>query len=407
VITDGVEGDPILFDDKLETVLDAPGGAFEWHVNPSTRPAVARATGRTPEGEPSPPKEFSGGIMGTGEEGDDGVAAPAGDAESNDPTNYNDHTIVVPPQGNGVDNGKMTVRIEWAAADSDWDIRLYRDENADGAPDEPDNPVGKSQQGPTSSEQVTVSESATGSPAGLRPGNYILRVNNFAAGPEGGYTGTVIFQGPDPPVAAQVESWQLTCELGGSVLTTTQVTIDRGERKEVDLSACAAAIREDCLSIRGRFRGRRLGPATLGRTRARQRAAFRGKRPRRRRGIDSYCLAGGGTLRIGYPTGRLQRALSRQQRVRVRRKAVLLLTSSAQFGLRGIRVGATAGRVGARLRGERRIRVGRNVWFLAGGARARLVFKVRAGRVREIGLADKRVTRTRRGARRFLSAWRL
>ena len=393
VITDGVEGDPILFDDHLETVLDAPGGAFEWHVNPSTRPVVAKATGRPAQGEPSPPIQFSGGVTGTGEPGDDGVAVPAADAESDDPMNYNDHTIVVPPQGNGVDNGKMTVLIEWAAAGSDWDIRLYRDEDANGVPDEPDNPVGKSQQGPTSSEQVTVSESTAAS--GLRPGNYILRVNNFAAGPEGGYTGTVTFQGPDPPVAAQVESWQLACEFAGRVLTTTQVTIDRGERKEVDLSRCATAIRQDCVGIRGTFRGRRLGQVALRRARGRQRAAFRGKQLRRRRRIDSYCVAGGGTLRIGY------------RKLRRRQRAVLVLASGRQFPIRGMRVGDRARRVRRRLRGELRLRVGRNVWYLAPGRRARLVFKVRNGRVRELGIADKRLTRTRRGARRFLRTWRL
>ena len=408
VITDGVEGDVIEFDDKLETILDAPGGAFEWHTNPSTRPIVARDTGRAPQGEPSPPVEFSGGVTGTGQPGDDGQAVPAGDAESNDPSNYNDHAIQIPAQGGGVDNAKMTVRIEWAAPASDWDIRLYRDADADGVPDDPANPVGKSQQGPTDSEQVTVSEPPGGTTPGVGTGNFILRVNNFSAGPTvaGDYSGTVTFQGPDPLVVAQVESWTLTCEQPeGNVLTTAQVTVARGERKSVDLSACAAAIRKSCLNARRGVRGRRLGPAFLGRTRARQRAAFRGKRRSSRRGIDSYCLAGGGNVRIGYPTSRLNRSIGRSLRVRVRSRAVLVLTSSDRYAVGRVRVGDSVRRLRSRLRGERRYRVGRNTWYAARGGGVRRVFKVRAGRVREVGIADRRLTRTRGATRRFLRSW--
>ena len=34
-------------------------GAFEWHINPSTRPLVAKDSGRPATGEPSPPQEFA------------------------------------------------------------------------------------------------------------------------------------------------------------------------------------------------------------------------------------------------------------------------------------------------------------------------------------------------------------
>ena len=58
-----------------------------------------------------------------------------------------------------------------------------------------------------------------------------------------------------------------------------------------------------CLNSRGGVRGKRLGPAALGRTRSRQRRLMRGKALKSRAGIDRYCAAGGGSFRIGYRQG--------------------------------------------------------------------------------------------------------
>jgi hypothetical protein len=42
---------------------------------------------------------------------------------------------------------------------------------------------------------------------------------------------------------------------------------------------------------------------------------------------------------------------------------------------------------------------------VARGRKARVLFRTRHGRVREMGLADRRLTATRRGAGRLLRAW--
>jgi Tol biopolymer transport system component len=162
-----------------------------------------------------------------------------------------------------------------------------------------------------------------------------------------------------------------------------------------------------CLNSRGGARGRRLGPAVLGRTRTRQRRAFRGKRLRSRRGIDRYCATGGGSFRIGYPTRRLNAGLSRRERARIRRRAVLILTSSRRFSVRRIRRGTSVRRLRRLLRGERRVPVGRNVWYLAAGRSARVVFKTRGRRVLDVGIADRRLTTGGGAQTRFLRAWQL
>jgi hypothetical protein len=63
-------------------------------------------------------------------------------------------------------------------------------------------------------------------------------------------------------------------------------------------------------------------------------------------------------------------------------------------------------RVPRRVRRARRLRLGRNTWYLARGRTSRLAFKVRGGRVREVGIADRRLTASRRGTKRFLRSFR-
>ena len=122
--------------------------------------------------------------------------------------------------------------------------------------------------------------------------------------------------------------------------------------------------------------------------------------------MERYCIRGGGTLRIGYPTTRLNRSLGRSLRRRIRDRSVLALTTSTRYRVAGIRRGSSVRSLRRRVRGERRFRVGRNVWYLARGRSSTLAFKTRGGRVLEIGLADRRLTGTTRGSNRLLRAWR-
>ena len=164
--------------------------------------------------------------------------------------------------------------------------------------------------------------------------------------------------------------------------------------------------RTGCVNYRSGIGGTRVGPARLGRSRRAQSRRFRGSRLRSRRGMDRYCMAGGGSLRVGYPTRRFLRTLGRRARGRVRGRAVIILTSSKRYRLRRVRPGLRGRALRRRVRGMSRIRVGRNVWFVArSGRRSRAIFKVRRGRVLEIGLVDPRLTRSRRASARLLRGW--
>ena len=163
-----------------------------------------------------------------------------------------------------------------------------------------------------------------------------------------------------------------------------------------------------CAAARGGVRGKSVGRARLGRRRATNRRAFpRSSLSRPRRTLDRFCLIGRrDATRVGYPSRRFRSAISRRERRRIRDRAVLALSNHPAFAVRGVRTGAALRTMRRRVRGERRFRVGRNSWYLARGSRARIVFRVSRSKVREVGLADLRLTSTPRKARRFLRAFR-
>jgi hypothetical protein len=162
--------------------------------------------------------------------------------------------------------------------------------------------------------------------------------------------------------------------------------------------------KSSCVAVSGRLRGRRLGRVALGRTRARNRRAFP-THTRPRGSVDRYCFSDGRHLRIGYPSQALLGTLGGRERRRVRGRAVFMTTSSTHYSARGITHGAGLALLEARVSRLGHHRVGINDWYVRRGKRATLLYKVRAGRVREVGLADRRLTRGRARTARFLGSF--
>jgi hypothetical protein len=140
---------------------------------------------------------------------------------------------------------------------------------------------------------------------------------------------------------------------------------------------------------------RRAGARAIGRVRVGQRrSAVRramGSRGTYRRFVDRFCLRGGGALRVGYSR---------------RNRAVLILSSSRSTALARMRRGASVRSLRGRVGGLTAVRVGRNVWFTRPRGSSTQVFKVQRGRVREVGLAARRLTATPRQVARFFRAVR-
>ena len=162
-----------------------------------------------------------------------------------------------------------------------------------------------------------------------------------------------------------------------------------------------------CLNTDGTLTGKQLGPARLGRRLAEQRAVFEGANRQTRANLDRFCAEGGGNFRIGYPTPRLTRKLSRGLKRKVKGRVVIVLTSSRRFSLRGIVVGDTVAEARSRLTREQKFKIGSNTWYVAKRGGARLLVKTKGGKVREVGIGDPRLTTSAKATKRFLNAWKL
>jgi hypothetical protein len=159
-----------------------------------------------------------------------------------------------------------------------------------------------------------------------------------------------------------------------------------------------------CPRATGRLTGVTLGRLRLGMTRTRARHILPRFSTRGRRFMDFFCLSPIG-IRVGYPSPKLLRTVSKRDRRRVSGRVVLALTADSYYALRGVHPGRRLASVARSLRAGRGFRVGLNTWYLTPNGSSRGVLKVRHGVIEEIGLADKSLTSTRRAALRFFKSF--
>jgi len=200
-----------LFPDALDYKYASKGGRFDWNVNPSTRPLVAGRFGR----DPIAPKQE-----------DITFANPPGIPAENQEADYTTgayeaipFTVGGPPD---VDNGRMTVHIEWGNPETDWDLYVVN---------EAGEVVTQSASfGDTTEDAVLVDPP---------PGNYVAHVVNFdqvdgAPALDDWTNGHVTFLSPTPRHVDIKEAWHLTCEdKKGKVRVTRDVVVDRGDKVNV------------------------------------------------------------------------------------------------------------------------------------------------------------------------------
>jgi Zinc carboxypeptidase len=200
-----VIGDPRTFTDTLTSELRSAGGSFAWHVNPSTRPLVAGRHGRDPTGPPQARIDLANP---TGVPEENTVYPPGGPVE--------EIPFTVQGPADGVDNGRMTVHIEWGSPDTDWDVYV----------------IGPSGQIVTQSASFgdTTEDATLFDPP---PGQYRAVVVNYDQvmnTPDDWFGGNVTFRSPTPRIETGTkESWTLTCtDSRGRMQASRQVIVDRG-----------------------------------------------------------------------------------------------------------------------------------------------------------------------------------
>jgi len=207
-------GDPIRFTDSLSSELKATGGEFTWHVNPSTRPLVAGRNGRDATG---PPQQRIDLVNPPGIPPENPNYPPGGPVE--------EIPFTVQGPADGVDNGRMTVHVEWSSPDTDWDIYVI-------------GPNGQIVTQSASFGDATEDATLFDPP----PGQYKLQVVSYDQvmhTPDDWFNGNVSFRSPTPRVETGAkESWTLTCtNAAGHVEATRQVIVDRGAQANVG-NAC-------------------------------------------------------------------------------------------------------------------------------------------------------------------------
>ena len=207
-------GDPLQFTDSLSSELKPSGPTFAWHVNPSTRPLVAGRHGRDAAGPPQARIDLANP---PGVPAENTIYPPDGPVE--------EIPFTVKGPADGVDNGRMTVHIEWSSPDTDWDIYVI-------------GPDGRIVTQSAAFGDTTEDASLFDPP----PGNYKLHVVNYDQvmnTPDDWRGGNVTFSSPTPRIETGTkESWTLTClDSRGRVQATRQVVVDRGARARVG-NAC-------------------------------------------------------------------------------------------------------------------------------------------------------------------------
>jgi hypothetical protein len=202
----GVQDAQTLHDTLDSTTVVPASGAFTWHINQSTRPfvgggAVIEKLGDTPSREDT----FTGG---------------GPDPQNNTPTSGSeDREFTVTPEDQA---SAVKVDVSWDTPE-DYDIEVFR-KNADGSLTS----VGTSGNEPGIPEEVIL----TGDKAA--PGTYVLRVSNFAA-VAGTWTAKIgRYRTTRTVTTGTTEAYTMTCEIGGQVVRSSQLTIGRGQSATVD-----------------------------------------------------------------------------------------------------------------------------------------------------------------------------
>jgi sugar lactone lactonase YvrE len=199
---------------------------------------------------------------------------------------------------------------------------------------------------------------------------------------------------------------------GATAATYTVIDADRGQALSCTVIATNAggAIQADsarvtvprpvaCPTASGIVSGSALGPLQLGDTRSQARLLL----PRYSAGSlqDSFCLAGGRSLRAVYASPTIVKtSIARADRAKVSGRIALILTATRHYAIHGIHPGTRA-----RPRGlGQPLHAGGATWYVIRGARANGIIEVRRGTVVAVGIADTRLSATRAAAMRLLRA---
>ena len=132
----------------------------------------------------------------------------------------------------------------------------------------------------------------------------------------------------------------------------------------------------------------KIGPLALGMTIAHAKAILKpiGKLSS---GYVNLCLYAGFGIRVAAPSAAELARLRPALKHRLKGKIVIALTVNSFYSIKGVKPGTTFATAKRKLHLGKPFRAGANTWYLAPGAAANTVLRVRSGIVVELGIANK------------------
>jgi hypothetical protein len=182
----------------------------------------------------------------------------------------------------------------------------------------------------------------------------------------------------------------------GSTVEADPRCAERAEREGGRMYAGATGSRSPCMVPGGGVRRGRLGPARLGESESELRRAL-GPPRRVKRGFLRWCVEGGGRFLAGQRSDR-----SGDLGEGSTERAVVLVSSSRAFRFRGVGPGARLRSLNRRLpRAVGLVREARTRVFAVRRG-SRVILGVRGGRVRYIGVRNRRALGSKHALKRYL-----
>ena len=207
------------FDDGLSSEMVTAGATFEWHVNPSTRPVVAGRSGRAAVG---PAQANVSMFNDPAVVPDENVYYPYAPtpARVDPPYETFEFSVEGPP---AVDNGRLTVHIEWSNPANDWDLFVLNESGAI---------VAQSAAFGDANEDAVIVDPV--------PGKYTAVIVNYdqVSRQFDDWKGEIRFAGPTPTTSGPKETWTLRCETPAKNIKTQPVTVDRNQSIDLGQTAC-------------------------------------------------------------------------------------------------------------------------------------------------------------------------
>lgn len=157
-----------------------------------------------------------------------------------------------------------------------------------------------------------------------------------------------------------------------------------------------------CPAATGAAGGQKIGPLSLGMTKAQARRAERHSRITAHKGAEMFCLTPSG-IEVGFAQSSLLSTLPSQERSRDAGRVIWITTANGHYAIRGIRAGESVSAVAKHLTLGKPIRSRGRVWYVLSDGPVTAIVEASKGIVTTIGIAKKAFTKTSASRKRLIA----